>query len=86
MNGGYGILTGLTDGPFPNQGKASVEGDSPYLSSLHPGIVVVTMCDGAVRTLNEGIDQSVYLRLMTPSGTKLRSGFTVETPLSGTDF
>jgi hypothetical protein len=91
--GGYTVKTGNTFGTtnpitvFPNKGKFAVEGDTPSLNSLHPGVVVVTMCDGAVRTLSESIDQGVYLRLMTPDGTKQRSGMaTVETPLSGTDF
>ena len=84
---GYDVLAGL-NGPFPNMGKSGVEGETPYLSSLHPGLVVVGFCDGSVRPLNESIDQNVYLRLMTPGATREKSNLTngAEIPLSGTDF
>ena len=87
----YKILPAEVLLAFPNGGKASTEGDTPYLSSLHPGIVVVGFCDGSVRTLSDSIDESVYLRLMTPGGTRLRTlpgpvTFGAETPLSDTDF
>jgi len=82
---GYTTVS-VSNGPFPNDGKAGIEGETPFLNSLHPGIVVVGFCDGSVRTLNDGIDRGVYLRLMTPSGTRLRNGFIAEVPLSGTDF
>ncbi len=39
-------------------------------SSRHPGIVVVSFCDGSVRMLNEQIDYSVFQHLMTPDGKK----------------
>jgi hypothetical protein len=71
---------------FPNDGKVAFDGESPYLSSLHPGVVVVALCDGSVRTLTESIDEGVYLRLMTPGATKQKTSLTAETPLSGTDF
>ena len=81
------VLTGLDNiGPFPNDGIAGPEGERPFLSSLHPGVVVVGFCDGSVKPLNDGIDKSVYLRLMTPSGTLQKSGFTAESPLSGDSF
>jgi prepilin-type N-terminal cleavage/methylation domain-containing protein len=86
--GGYNVVSGI----FPNDGKTGAEGQTPYLSSLHPGIVVVGFCDGSVRTLNDSIDQGVYLRLMTPGATREKSSLvvagesTAEIPLSGTDF
>jgi len=83
---GFTILAGQEALAFPNGGKVGIEGDTPYLSSLHPGIVVVAFCDGSVRTLSDSMDQGVYLRLMTPDGTRQRSGFTAELPLSDTDF
>ena len=84
---GFKILTGQETLAFPNASKNSgTEGNTPYPTSLHPGIVVVAFCDGTVRTLNDSIDESVYLRLMTPDGTRLRGAFAVETPLSDTDF
>ena len=72
--------------PFINDTRVGVDGENPFPNSNHPGIVVATFCDGTVRTLNESIDQSVYLRLVTPGGTRQRSGFTVEAPLSDTDY
>jgi len=80
------------DGPFVNEGKNNgAEGETPFLNSLHPGIVVVGFCDGAVRTLNDSMDEGVYLRLMTPNATRQRSvspgvPFGPEAVLSGTDF
>jgi prepilin-type N-terminal cleavage/methylation domain-containing protein len=79
---------------FPNDGKVALDGESPYLSSLHPGVVVVALCDGSVRTLTESIDQGVYLSLMTPGATKQKAALEfgappvsgAEVPLSGTDF
>jgi prepilin-type N-terminal cleavage/methylation domain-containing protein len=88
---GYDVQDSI-DGPFINKGKNNgLEGETPFLNSLHPGIVVVGFCDGAVRTLNESIDQGVYLRLMTPNSTRLKATpagneFGAEVPLSGTDF
>ena len=74
-------------GPFINDGKnTGVEGNTPYLNSLHPGIVVVTLCDGSVRTISESIDQGVYLRLITPNGTRLRSTIGGEDPVDGNSF
>jgi len=82
------VLTALL--PYPNQSKAAADGAAPYLNSLHPGIIVVGLCDGSVRTLSDGIDQTVYSRLMTPDGSKLRTPptgtFNAERPLEGTDF
>lgn len=39
-------------------------------SSGHPGIVVVCWADGRVKALNDTIDQRVYVRLVTPDGTR----------------
>ena len=75
--------------PFPNQKKSGPEG-APFPTSNHPGIVVMSMCDGSARSLNESIDKRVYTQLMTPDGSRLRtfsSGiFTPEAPLSGDSF
>jgi hypothetical protein len=81
---GYTVLTGAEI--FPNDGKIAVDGENPYLNSLHPGVVVVAMCDGSVRTLSDSIAEGVYLRLMTPGATKQKTSWTAEDPLSGTDF
>jgi prepilin-type processing-associated H-X9-DG protein len=37
-------------------------------SSRHPGVVVVSFCDGHSTTLNNEIDYLVYCQLMTPRG------------------
>ncbi len=75
--------------PFPNQKKSGPEG-APFPTSNHPGIVVMSMCDGSARTLSESIDKRVYTQLMTPDGTRLRtlsSGtFFPESPLSADSF
>lgn len=75
--------------PFPNEQKSGPEG-APFLNSNHPGVVVISMCDGAARVLNENVDQRVYTQLITPDGTRLRtlsSGtFTPESPLSADEF
>ncbi|MEO2013123.1 MAG: DUF1559 domain-containing protein [Fuerstiella sp.] len=72
---------------YPNEAKSGPEG-SPYLNSNHPGIVVISMVGGSARTISENIDKRVYLQLMTPGGTRLRSitGFRPENPLSGDSF
>lgn len=75
---------------YPNQAKIGPEGTNPYLNSNHPGIVVISMCDGSAKTISENIDEKVYLQLMTPGGTKLRGGiaggFNPEDPLSSDEF
>jgi prepilin-type N-terminal cleavage/methylation domain-containing protein len=90
---GYTVLTGAEI--FPNDGKIAVDGENPYLNSLHPGVVVVAMCDGSVRTLSDSIAEEIYLRLMTPGATKQKKSLEdpanpgvslAESPLSGTDF
>ncbi|MEP3480905.1 MAG: DUF1559 domain-containing protein [Fuerstiella sp.] len=76
---------------YPNDAKAGPEGSSPYLNSNHPGIVVVSFCDGAARTLSEDIDNGVYTQLITPDGTRLRraasgTAMAVEDPVSADSF
>ena len=51
--------------PFINEKKSGPEG-APFPNSNHPGIVVVSMCDGSVKTLSENINKYVYTQLMTP--------------------
>lgn len=75
---------------FPNEAKTGPEGTSPYLNSNHPGIVVVSMCDGSARSISEDVDELVYLQLVTPDGTRLRTvtggTFIAEDPLSADSF
>lgn len=41
-------------------------------SSYHPGVVVVTFCDGSTRTISETIHYEVYGRLMSSKGREAR--------------
>lgn len=79
------VLVG-TD-PYINQLKNGPEG-APHLNSKHPGIVVVSFCDGSAKTLSENIDRDVYTSLITPSGTELRriTNWRPEDPVSASDF
>lgn len=75
----------------PNEHHLRNDLGAPYLNSNHPGIVVVSFCDGSVTTLSDSIDQRVYTQLITPSGTRVRSvanaaGFNAEQPLSSDSF
>ncbi|MCR9201409.1 MAG: DUF1559 domain-containing protein [Planctomycetaceae bacterium] len=86
-SGFIGADTLSTPAPaFPNEAKTGPEGVRPYLNSNHPGIVVVSFCDGAARTISESIDQNVYVRLMTPDGTRLRTTSSSEDPVSADEF
>jgi prepilin-type N-terminal cleavage/methylation domain-containing protein len=40
----------------------------PRPSSAHLGAVNVVLCDGSTRSLNDTVDQTVYIRLLTPDG------------------
>lgn len=42
-------------------------------ASNHPGIVIVAFCDGRAKSLNQGIDDFVYARLITPAGSRRHS-------------
>ena len=73
---------------FPNESKAAVDGTAPSLNSNHPSIVIISLCDGSSRSISEDIDKSVYLQLVTPGATRIRSipGYAPENPLSGDSF
>ena len=84
-------LTNVVPGPFINQLKSGAPGQAPFPSSLHPGGVNFANCEGGARFVSEDIDRSVYTRLITPSGTRLRSdltgiGFVPESPLGSNAF
>lgn len=83
-----GVL--MSTEPYPNQKKSGPEG-APFPSSNHPGVVVMSMCDGSAKTLSEDVDRRVYTQLITPDATRLRTlagadPFTAEDPISGSDF
>lgn len=42
----------------------------PYLNGLHPGGVVVVMCDGSTKFLSNEIDGEVFAKLMSPAGNR----------------
>ena len=74
--------------PFINRRKNATDGRAPFPNSRHVGIVVASFADGGVKTLSENIDTGVYIKLLTPSGARIKSfnaGFEEE-PLSGTEF
>lgn len=53
-----------------NGNKGTIPGGCPFPSSYHPGVIMMAFGGGNVKTVAENVDQSVYLRLMTPAGTK----------------
>jgi len=75
--------------PFINQKKVGPE-RSPFLSSNHPGVVVVSLCDGSATTLSESMDQLVYTQILTPDMSRLRQlstgTFQPEAPVSADSF
>jgi prepilin-type N-terminal cleavage/methylation domain-containing protein/prepilin-type processing-associated H-X9-DG protein len=48
--------------------NTATDGQSPRPSSLHPGVVNIAFCDGAVKLIGQNIDDTVYLRLLSPLG------------------
>lgn len=71
---------------FPNEAKSGPDGERPFLNSNHPGIVVVSFCDGSMKTLSEDIDKGVYVQLVTPSASRTRAGIPAEDPVSSDAF
>lgn len=71
---------------LPNAMKESGEA-TPFPSSNHTGVINFAFCDGSVRALSETVDRQVYLRLLTPAGTKRRfPDFMPEQPVSDDDL
>lgn len=70
----------------PNSAQSGPEG-SPFPTSNHPGLVNVSLADGSVRAINEDIDHTVYVRMVTAAGAKNRfTGFLPESLLSDDAF
>jgi type II secretory pathway pseudopilin PulG len=64
-----------------NAGRNSPdEGSSPFPNSGHIGIVIVTMCDGSTRIIQESIDGGVWAKLLTPAGGSLSPAY-AQTPI-----
>ncbi|MEZ6058559.1 MAG: DUF1559 domain-containing protein [Planctomycetaceae bacterium] len=53
-----------------NANLASPESGAPRPSSLHPGGVVVSFCDGRAQFLSDTIDTLLYVDSLTPSGSR----------------
>ena len=60
----------LTKSAINSNRGGTAPGRSPAPSSNHPGSVNALFCDGGVRPLNEQMDQTVYVRLMTSGGAR----------------
>lgn len=56
-------------------------GSAPRPSSLHPQAVVAAFCDGSVKTLQQGMADSVYVRLLSSNGNQFGQQI-----LSASDF
>jgi len=48
--------------------NGAINGQSPRPSSLHPGVVVCGLADGSVKTIQQGIDDTIYAALFTSDG------------------
>lgn len=57
------------------------DGASPRPSSGHPGVVNMAFADGSCKVIFEGIDPTVYARLLTPAGS-----LHGQLPISSSDF
>ena len=53
-----------------NFSRGTAPGVTPSPSSLHPDSVNAFFCDGSGRSISGGIDASIYLRIMTPEGSR----------------
>ena len=77
--------------PYINKQKnVGTDGAAPFPNSRHIGIIVASFCDGTVKVLDENISAEVYVRLITPAGSRPRSAALgaafAEDPLRGNDF
>ncbi len=51
-----------------NNLNGATDGATPRPSALHPGVVNMAFADGSCKVISQGIDESVYARLLTPMG------------------
>ena len=69
-----------------NGGKTITdEGGFPMAYSSHPGLIIVGMCDGSVRTISDNIAGTIWAKLVTPQGQQLTSYYR-QLPLNGSDI
>ena len=74
-----------------NGDTGTKKGRSPYPSSPHKGLVVVSFCDGRTRALTDDLDPRVWFALITPRGQELPENaeagvFLKEQTLAESDF
>lgn len=71
---------------LPNAMKNAGE-DTPFPSSNHFQIVNFALCDGSVRSITDNVDRTVYLKVLTPAGSKRRfADFVPQELLDSRDF
>ncbi|MFN6108693.1 MAG: DUF1559 domain-containing protein [Planctomycetaceae bacterium] len=67
--------------------RGGAEGVAPFPNSFHPQGCNFLFADGHVKFLSEQMDERVYGRMFTPSGTRRRCpGITPQDPLGETDL
>jgi prepilin-type N-terminal cleavage/methylation domain-containing protein/prepilin-type processing-associated H-X9-DG protein len=49
----------------------SIKGSFPFSNSGHPGLCNMLFCDGAVRSIRETLDGTVYSKMLTKAGARL---------------
>jgi len=70
-----------------NAQRGGAEGLAPFPNSFHPQGCNFLFADGHVKFLSEQMDERVYGRMFTPSGTRRRwPGITPQDPLDETDL
>ena len=66
--------------PYINQEQITTPDVKGVLFSNHPGIVVVSFCDGHQTTITKDIDSTVFMHLITPDGKKAQTTAVSYTP------
>lgn len=84
--GGWDLANNAITFENINGGKTITdEGGFPMAYSQHPGMIVVGMCDGSVRTISDNIAGTIWAKLVTPQGQQLQSYYR-QLPLNGSDI
>lgn len=60
--------TGTLPTSLPNENDTAVPGTAPRPSSSHNGVCIYGFGDGSSKQISDGLDSSVYARLLTPNG------------------
>jgi prepilin-type N-terminal cleavage/methylation domain-containing protein len=48
--------------------NVSDQGGHPFANSLHPGLVIVSFCDGSAKAISDDVNGTVWAKLITPDG------------------